>query len=225
MSIYGNIIQEKMLLNEDDIYYNKDKFDSREINICFITGHSGSGKSTMGRELSKDKNTEHYELDDVVTNKDNFTMENLKEYGDLIYSFFNGIGKKYYLTGKELREENKFEGFYEKELIRDFVDYSINYANKHKNKRFVLEGVWIYLFIHPSKLKDSAVYIKGTSRLVSDLRAAKRDSNNEYPDDGLKRFKSYMGRVKNFFTKEAIDSEKAIKQYRDYFRNLINKDQ
>ena len=42
-------IRESFLFNDKDIYWNKDKFDSGEINLCFITGYSGSGKSTMGR--------------------------------------------------------------------------------------------------------------------------------------------------------------------------------
>ena len=90
---FYNYFHEGYVMNEEDIYYNKDKFDSGEINLCFITGHSGSGKSTMGNNMQKD-NVEHYDLDDVVANKMHFTMANLKEYGDLIYSFFSGPGKK-----------------------------------------------------------------------------------------------------------------------------------
>ena len=98
-------IEEKMLVDSKDIYYNKDKFDSGEINLCFIIGHSGSGKSTMAREMADGDKIEYYELDDVVLNKISFTMENLKEYGDLIYSFFKGPGKKYYYT-----EEDRVSG-------------------------------------------------------------------------------------------------------------------
>ena len=50
--------QEGYIKDTKDIYYNKDKFDSGEVNLCFITGLSGSGKSTMGRSMSS-KNIEH----------------------------------------------------------------------------------------------------------------------------------------------------------------------
>ena len=63
-------ILEGYFKSDKDIYYNKDKFDSGEINLCFITGLSGSGKSTMGRGMSS-KDVEHYEMDDVICN-DNF---------------------------------------------------------------------------------------------------------------------------------------------------------
>ena len=38
------LYNEAYVKNVKDIYYNKDQFDSGEINLCFITGHSGSGK-------------------------------------------------------------------------------------------------------------------------------------------------------------------------------------
>lgn len=53
-------LDESLLINEKDIYYNKDKFDSGEINLCFITGLSGSGKSTMSREMAKQKKNRAY---------------------------------------------------------------------------------------------------------------------------------------------------------------------
>ena len=117
---------ESYIINEKDIYYNKDKFDSGEINLCFITGHSGSGKSTMGKKL-EDKGVEWIQLDDLQCIADRFTMDNLKEYGDLIYSYFNGEGKKFYVTQKYL-VDNKIPGSeYEDKLYSEYNRYSIQY--------------------------------------------------------------------------------------------------
>ena len=53
MSIYGqSIFNEGYLINEKDIYYNKDKFDNGIIKLCFVTGLSGSGKSTMAKHMN-----------------------------------------------------------------------------------------------------------------------------------------------------------------------------
>lgn len=225
---FDNYFREGYVMNEKDIYYNKDKFDSGEINLCFITGHSGSGKSTMGNSMQKD-NVEHYDLDDVVANKMHFTMSNLKQYGDLIYSFFSGSGKKYFYTPDDVKSGKVKEvDFYEEQLIDDFVDYAIKYAKSHKNIKFVLEGVWLYEFVEPSKLKDYAVYIKGTSALISTIRAASRDSKEDYPDkkDKVKRFKSWWGRFKVLFyggigsDDNGFAIEKKIKKYRQYFSKL-----
>lgn len=230
--VYGvstNAMTEGYLINEKDIYYNKDKFDSGEINLCFITGHSGSGKSTMGNNMQKD-NVEHYDLDDVVANKMHFTMANLKEYGDLIYSFFSGPGKKYFYTAEDVKsgKVKEINGLYEKQLIDEFITYVKMYAASDKTKKFVIEGIWLYEFVEPSRLKDYAVYIKGTSALISTIRAASRDSKEEYPDkkDKVKRFKSWWGRFKVLFCggigskSNGFAIERKIKKYRQYFSKL-----
>lgn len=133
------LYNEAYIKNIKDIYYNKDQFDSGEINLCFITGHSGSGKSTMANNMSRNI-IEAYGLDDVISNKISFTMSNLKEYGDLIYSFFKGPGKKYYFTEDDVKNGivGEYKGNYQKNLIIDFINYSINYAKSHKNKKYVI---------------------------------------------------------------------------------------
>ena len=80
-------LNEGFIINQKDIFYNKEKFDSNKINICFITGHPGSGKTSMAKKLSlENKNIEYCELDKVITNWD-LSEKDLKENGDLIYSF------------------------------------------------------------------------------------------------------------------------------------------
>lgn len=197
--IYENVVLENYLANQKDILYNKDKFDNGEINLCFITGHSGSGKSTLGGELSKAGNSEWYELDDVIFN-DHFSMANLKEYGDLMYNFFNGIGKKYY--------QKNFKN-YEKEIIVDFVKYAKSYAKQYPKRRIILDGVWLFMYIEPSELKDYAVYIKGTSAIISTIRAMKRDKKIEGQKWNLKRLKNEVMSMPEF--------ERGINKYRSYF--------
>lgn len=214
-------VNEGYIKPDEDIYYNKDKFDSGEINLCFITGLSGSGKSTMGRNMSS-KNIEHYELDDVILN-DNFTMENFKEYGGLIYSFFKGPGKSFKLIKNDDTHNNKvFEDHeeYEKEITSLFVKHAIAYAKSHKNTKFVCDGIWIFMFIKPNILENCAVYIKGTSSLKSGYRALKRDVENDKQynpnEPKLKKFKRYLGRLKEdiFYAKE---NQKELKSFRKYF--------
>lgn len=222
-----SVMTEGVILNDKDIYYNKAKFESGETNLCFITGHSGSGKSTMAHGMEK---VEVYELDDVIWNKERYTIPEFKEYGDCIYSFFNGSGKKYYYTAEEVREgkHEKFNGNYEESLIKDFVNHAISYAKSHKNINVVIEGVWLYMFIEPSTLKDYAVYIKGTSGILSTIRAAKREAKR---DDKLKdKVKTFFGvsfaNIKGdagFDNDNLIGVEGKIKKYRDYFSSLQKK--
>lgn len=213
---------EGFLKSDKDIYYNKDKFDSGEINLCFITGHSGSGKSTMARSMQSAK-VEHYELDDLNQNY-KFTDNNLKEYGDLIYSFFKGPGKKYrYHSYDDMQNcTNPLDDSgdeFDKCVNRDFVKYAMKYANSHKNTKFVIEGIWLYFFFKPEELKDYAVYIKGTSRVLSAFRAAKRDSKDA--DTKTKRFMySIKGTLSTLINKYSIEGERLINKYRDYYGKL-----
>lgn len=42
---------EKYAVSEPDLYYREESFNSGDTNICFILGHSGSGKSMMAGML------------------------------------------------------------------------------------------------------------------------------------------------------------------------------
>lgn len=218
-------INESIIINEQDIYYNKEKFDSGEINLCFITGHSGSGKTTMGRDMQS-RNIEHYELDDLQCIKDRFSMDNLKEYGDLIYSFFKGIGKQYYIGFQELKDNKIPASEYEDKLYREFVHYAMKYANMHKYRKFILEGIWLFgedsnkqPYFKPEEFKEYAFYIKGTSMIISKYRGAKRDAK----EDSKKDNNYFLRFSKRFFIekwKYYILDEKRINIFRKYFSNI-----
>ena len=214
---------ESVIKNQEDIYYNKEKFDSGEINLCFITGHSGSGKSTMGRDMQQ-HGIEHYELDDLVFIKDRFTMANLKEYGELIYSFFNGPGKKYYVTKKYIIDNNVPSSEYEDKMFIDFVNYTKRYAKSHPKTKIVLEGVWLFEpgWFKPEEFKDYAFYIKGTSMMISSIRAAKRNAKADHPAGGAKyQLEVLRQTLAPDALKWYITNEKQIQQYVKYFTRLM----
>ena len=100
--IFGDIQlpSDKYAVSEPDLYYNEEKFNSGKTNICFILGHSGSGKSVMARRLEGD-DIDHIELDDLLLAKDHFTKNELDEYSDMFAAFFNGAGAKYYIGAAE----------------------------------------------------------------------------------------------------------------------------
>ena len=212
-------INEGYFKSDKDIYYNKDKFDSGEINICFVTGLSGSGKSTMGRNMSS-KNIEHYEMDDVICN-DNFSDDNLKEYGGLISSFFKGAGKSFRLMQDDDKHNDSVFNThknYEKEITQAFVKHAISYCKSHKGIKYVCDGIWIFMFIKPEQLKDCAVYIKGTSSIKSGYRALKRDIDEDKRNGmtSLQIFKHEFKRVKEDIL-YARENQKELKSFRSYF--------
>lgn len=212
------LIEEKYIMNDDDIYYNKDKFDSGEINLCFITGHGGSGKSTMGEYMAKDKSINHIDLDDVIY-RWQYTCKELFKSQPIIESFFTkGPGLKYYYTNiNEILD--KFPD-YHKDITMEFIDYIIDYAKANSNERNVVEGVWLFIYIEPKKLKDYAVYIKGTAAFTSIFRAVTRDYSNYQNKTTSQKIKKTIDKA--FKKIENVKyAETSIEKYRKYFSGLM----
>ena len=200
---------ETYIVSEPDLYYKEDCFISGDTNICFILGHSGSGKSMMARTLDGD-DIDHIELDDLLLTKDHFTLENLKSYSEMLYSFFNGEGAKYYIGVAERDSIPREE--YEDKVFVDFVKFAMAYSKQRPEKRYILDGIWIYLYFDdPSIFADYAVFIKGTSFLKSKIRAAKREMQRD--KETLQDRKQMFGReVRNYL----LDEEK-INAFRSFF--------
>ena len=200
---------EKYVHTEPDLYYKEESFNSGNTNICFILGHSGSGKSRMARTLEGDE-IDHIELDDLLLARDHFTMDELKGYSDMFYSFFAGEGAKYYIGLEERNSIPKEE--YEDRVFVDFVKFAMEYSKQHREKKYIVEGIWIYLYFEdPSVFDDYAVFIKGTSFLKSKIRAMKREMQRD--KETLQERKQMFGReTRNYF----LDEDK-IDIYRNYF--------
>ena len=166
-------MNETLLISEPDLYYNKKAFDDGTINLCFVIGYSGSGKSVLTAEY-EGEGIEKVSLDDLVCVKDHFTMDELKDSGELLYAFFAGPGAKYYIS----REER--DPFADRsEVFVKFIKFAMDYAAEHKEKKFILEGIWTYLFFDdPAKFNKYAVFMKGTSLIKSKLRRMKRESES-----------------------------------------------
>ena len=130
--------KDTVIVSEPDLYYREDSFNSGETNICFILGHSGSGKSIMARTIEGD-DTDHIELDDLLLTKDHFTMDELKEYSDMFYSFFNGEGAKYYIGVEERNSIPKEE--YEDKVFVDFVKFAMDYAKLNRDRKYIIDGI------------------------------------------------------------------------------------
>lgn len=220
--IEDNSINESYIKDREDIYYNKDKFDSGEINLCFITGHSGSGKTTMADEMQSES-VEHYDLDDLLYVADYFTKEELKEYGDLIYSFFNK-NSYLYVTRAYVKESMPIT-LYEDQLFKKFIKYAMDYSAIHKNKQYVVEGIWLYIesrttgqpWFIPEQFDNYAFYIKGTSLIKSYYRAAKR--NNEGINGDFIKDMLNTGRMKDY-----IIREKHINKFKKHFKDKMKND-
>ena len=155
-------VNESFILEKDDLYINFDKFENGKSNICLITGLSGSGKSTLGKEISKKYKAEYVELDKF------FLFKSLDELKYLSKTFYNFFKENENLYNKMLIIKDS------KDIPLETLNALIEYCKKMKNKKFVLEGVQIYLFADES-IKEYPIIIKNTPALKSMFRMFKRD--------------------------------------------------
>ena len=205
----GLLPKDALVISEPDLYYKEESFNKGDTNLCFILGHSGSGKSRMASTL-EGNDIDHIELDDILLIRDHFSMDDLKAYSDMYYSFFSGEGAKYYIGAAQRDGIPKEE--YEDKVFVDFVEFAMEYARQHTEKKYILDGIWIYLYFDdPSVFADHAVFIKGTSFLKSKIRAAKREMHRDR--ETLQDRKKMFGReARNYL----LDEDK-INRYRSFF--------
>lgn len=214
---------ENLLFSTKDVTYKKREFENGSTNLAFALGFSGSGKTTIGKYYAKKyQNCDHIELDDVISNW-KFSDKEIAEYSDLLKAFFSGIGSKYRISYEELNTSGIPEEEYEIPMTRDIINFAIQYANNHKNKRYILEGVWPLVYgVKPYVLKDCAVFIKGTSHFVSNFRSAIRDSA-----DADNFFKRIFYAVRQFILAYkpsmykifALELNKTMNEYIKYFNS------
>ena len=152
MSSYLDFIQEvNYFLSDGNKYYNFKKFTQDINGKLFIVGLSGSGKTTIGKDLSNKFNSSYYNLDDIDRNYRKEISERLNKPG------------------------------YDKRVNDLVLEKMKNFIKSimKENGRHILEGIHI-TFQDNRFFKDKAVIIIGTSLLLSTIRAYNRDVEKYY---------------------------------------------
>ena len=168
----------------NDIYHNIDLWENGTSNLMWITGLSGSGKTTLTREICDKYKAEYIELDDLQRAKmGNWSYTNsevmdsyIKSVGglDKVFPYCNTLEK---VQWKDIVCE---ENHCEKEFMK-FFNYIIKYANQHKDKKFICEGVQIAYYTSDAMIKimsDYPVILKMNGPLKTEFRRDKRLINH-----------------------------------------------
>lgn len=209
----------------NDIYHNIDLWESGKSNLLWITGLSGSGKSTIAKEIANTENAIHVELDNLQRAKmDNWTTtknEVLDSYiesvGGLegVFSYCNNQSK---ITWKDiLKEEDKCNKEFNK-----FFNYTIQYAKTHKNKRIIIEGVQISYYANYDiieKISKYPVILKMNGPFKTEFRREKRTIKHgiELGDSFIEIFKHVAKRNRSWIKEKFyIDDYKMLKKFKNY---------
>lgn len=225
VSILNEAISDLESAESNDIYHNIEDWESGKSNVLWVTGLSGSGKSTISREISIN-NIEHVELDNLQRAKiDNWDHtgstlmdDYIKSKGGLtnIFSYVNDLDE---VTWKDL-VSNETEC---PKQFNDFFEYIIKYANTHKIKRFVIEGIQIAMCAKDTminKISKYPVIIKMNGPLKTEFRREKRtiQTGIDKNDTFINIMKKVTNRHKNWWQQDFyMDDWKEI----NYFRTHI----
>lgn len=170
--------------------WGKDK----DHNVLYITGYSGSGKSTKALELAKKHNAEVIHLDIYVEQvaKSSFKKDSNKNFNEFLKS--KGYDRDEYLKiayskNPEIRKKRW-------ELLDNFGDYITEYGKKRYGKsKIIVEGVQISdetLYPDKSFFIGKPFMVMKTSAIKSWLRGAIRDEKINREDLTLDDAKEYV---------------------------------
>lgn len=161
------MLNEGIFFSDEDYFYKKDLWESGRSNVLLVTGSSGSGKSTLSKELSLTNNATHIDLD---------TFEFLDYY------------KKLGLDEPKFRPIKRVPGVKPKinfsEEYPKYLKFVIDYTKKHKNEKFVIEGVWIIKNDVFDLVKQYPIIVKNTSYILSSIRRFIRDLREDIKYEG-----------------------------------------
>ncbi len=163
-------------------------------------GYMGSGKTTIGKILSKKLNYKFYDLDDLIKENQNNSIENIfNEYGELYFrnientilkNFFNKNIKSYVLSVgggtpcyyNNIYLMNKFsKTFYLK--MDSFFLFKRLLLNKNRPIIFNLEKKNLFKFIMNHLLKRTFFYEKYYKKIIV---------NNKSKNEIIKEFYKFI---------------------------------
>ena len=209
----------------NDVYHNIELWESGKSNLLWITGLSGSGKSTISKEIAEEYGAEYIELDNLQRAKmdnwdttDNEVLDSyIKSVGGL-YNVFPYCNTLSTVTWKDIvSKENKCH-----EEFSRFFEYLIQYAKKHKDRKFVVEGVQIAYNTTNAMIKKISEYpviIKMNGPLKTEFRREKRSIKYgiERGDNFIQIFSHVAGHIRNWVKgKFYIDNYDDLKYFKNY---------
>lgn len=179
---YLSSVYEGFLINEKDIQLNLELWKPGPHHVLFITGLSGSGKTTLAEEYEKKYHAQMFEMDGIEHGYDSSKSDIIKRCAANL--------PKYNEYLQHYDEPNAFSRY--KEAIWDAFDYAMNWIVKDRSQLWIVEGIQIFDFFYPENIKGEPLIIKGTSTIMSAIRASKRDNMRpvEILDQIWKRVKS-----------------------------------
>ena len=204
-----------LLFSKKDYLYNVDNY-GKTYNLLFITGLVGAGKSTISKELSKEKEITILSQDWLAWSEvyadDKIAMNILSEFYKICpraqEAAINNLWHKDLLT--EI-EKNK--------IRTEYNDFLIEYTLKNPDKLYIIEGIDIYKVINLDEIIKCGIIAKGTSVIKCFARRYKRDKTIDNQKDLISKFNYLIMVIKQsriFYFKDRRKLNKLINNVHIY---------
>lgn len=169
-------VEEGYVFSKDNLEFNIQKF-GKENNILFITGLSGSGKSTIIKKYAEKYNAENLEFDAITSTlkakyRNKLDKINRSKINPIILEYLDNEDPE----GFPNFEDPRFNS----ECVK-FLDWLENRV-KGDGNLYILEGMQIFLCFNPERFIGKPMIIMGTSMVKSMYRSTKR-YYNKHSDD------------------------------------------
>jgi hypothetical protein len=147
---------EGLYINIKNREYNMDRWKREKgHNILYVTGFSGSGKSTYASDLErKTPNCIHVDMDQLIC-----VESPLLKFGDT--SKFADMQKRFFQKFPDLQKDNTWGG--ELSRVRLVMEWLLQEAANNPSTLYIFEGIWVMEHFEYDYLKDKPVVIIGTS--------------------------------------------------------------
>ena len=159
-----------LVFSNENEFFGVEEFKAKKLNMCFVTGMSGGGKSTFAEKLAKEANADVICLDNIEA-KDKWKYKNNPTTRSL-YWIFKWCDENGYTE----ENDNEFVHLGHVKFLRWLR------TKESKTNRFVVEGVQIPWMFHVdnSVFKNAAWVLINTSVATSISRRYNRDKDTSY---------------------------------------------
>lgn len=163
--MFSDIILESILLNNNNLHINTDRWTDGSNNVLYITGHSGSGKSTLAENTSKAANAIVIGLD---TFEHNHYIQKSTKLGDLlVLKYLKSSGNQKKLDKILALDDTikKYDLFMNE--FNKFFNWLVNCVESDKRNRYVIEGIQIIFYVSPEFFNNRSLILTGASMITS----------------------------------------------------------